>query len=176
MVDAEDPLLREAPVQPHVEVPGGGEVMAEGLFDHQAGVAREPGGGEPLGDDGEQRRRHGQVVGEEGSTRDVLGEFGEGGGVGVIAAHQTGAGEQLCQHGLVDRADGCYRVADVLVQLVVVPGGKGDTYDGYGHLAAGGQLVQRRQDQLAGEITGDAEQHQGVGTRTAHVARPLQLR
>ena len=41
---------------------GGREVVAEGLFDDEPRLAIEVDLGEPLGDGGEERRRHGEVV------------------------------------------------------------------------------------------------------------------
>ncbi|GAA3152114.1 hypothetical protein GCM10020001_089560 [Nonomuraea salmonea] len=94
---------------------------------------------------------------EEALAPDLVGQPGEGLGVAVVACDEPQVAGQPVERGVVRPTA---RLAGVLAQPVEVEVGPGDADDRQVEPAVGGQAVEGRQQHLAGEVAGDAEQHQ----------------
>ncbi len=173
VVDAEHGVRREHRGDHAVELLGGGEVMAERLLDDHAppGVALRMGQarfGQLLGDDGERPRRHGQVervvaVRAAGLIQllDGLRQAQERVGIVERALHEADAAGQLLPGRLAERRAAV--LFDVLLdpvgEILVAPVAPAETGQAElrGQQSPVGQGVDGRQELLAGEVAGDAE-------------------
>jgi hypothetical protein len=85
--------------------------------------------------------------------------------VPVVARHEVHQTLQPLQRRGLDVVQRCLdAVADVFAQLLGVPVGAGHADHGHGELTALDEPVERGEDHLAGEVTGDSEEHQYVRT------------
>ena len=140
-----------------------GEVVAEGLLDHDAGARGQAGVREALHDRAEQERRDLEVEDralrvreprrqplERRRVREVAGEVGEARGEAL---------EDLRVEPLARRHD---RLASALAQVVDRPVVDGDADDRAREQPARLQAVERVQGHLLREVPGDAEDHEHV--------------
>ena len=162
--------------------------MSEGLLDDDAapGVGRllhEPGAGDALSHGREPSRRDRQVEGAVAARAP--------GGVKVIhhASELVVGGVVLKGAELHEAHPRCQLLPDsgtpwgagtspsrflhVAAQVVVGPGASADAHQGEagGEQAAVGQVVDGRQELVAGQITSDAEHHQNAGVRDTRKAK-----
>ena len=163
MVDAKDRVLGEGATQRGVERLGGGEVAAEGLFDHQPRALGKPGLVQPLDHGGEHRGRDGEV--EErvcgGAERRL--ETGETARVAVIAGDVAQPVSEPGEHRIIDGAQmGLDPVAGAGGEFLGGPIVQSDADDRALEGAARLHPVERGKDHLVGEIAGGAEDHQRV--------------
>ena len=179
-------MRREHRVHDRVQLPGAGQVVAERLLDHHPPPRLPPGHraagvGQPrplqLPDHQRERlRRHGQVervvaAGAAGLVQlgHGLRELVERVVVGELAGHEPDALQHLLPHRVPERGPRVQldRVVGDLREVLVdpVPAGEPDQREAGRQQAAVGQVVDRRQQLLAGQVTGDAEhdQHAGAG-------------
>ena len=173
VVDAEDVVGAEDGVDQLVELAAGGQVLAEGLLDDDpappvGGALRHAGAFHLLEDDGEQRRRDGEVEGGVAPDPVAALQLPEGGGEGVEgvvvverALHERDVGGELLPDLLAPRRAGVLpggrarQLGEVLV-LPVAPGEPEQREVGR-QQAPVGQVVDGREQLLAGQVTGDAE-------------------
>ncbi len=163
VVDPQDLLLLQQAVQPLVQVPGRGGIVAEGLLDQDVGVPGEPCALQLADDIGEQGRRDLQVEQRTACSLEPLTEVLVELGVGEVPVQVVHAGRETLQRLLVnllfDRLDG---FAHRLPQLVYGPFLTGDPDDRTVQTVRGLQPVQSGKRHLVREVTGDAEYHQDV--------------
>ena len=139
------------------------EVAAERLLDHDPGAAGQTGVGQPGGDVVEQARRDRQVEHRVLDALEALGQPLEGLRLPVVAAHVAEGGGEPSQHRLVD---GPRRRPPPTPgpgsSGLVVPVGGGDADDREAvELAPLGQVVERREELLVGQVAGGPEQRSG---------------
>ncbi len=188
VVDAEDRPRGEDGGQHVVELARRLEVVAEGLLDHHATPRGHPGGvdrrlGQPVllelrHHGAEERRGDGEVEGRVAAGAARLVELAHGpaqGGEGVVvvevARHEAEALGELAPH-LLAEGRACVlldRVVDDLREVLVGPvaPGEADEREARGQQPAVGEVVDRRHDLLAGQVAGDAEEHQARRARDA---------
>ena len=193
VVDAVDLPLVEALANDGVERARAVEVAAERLFDHDphpapvvavfAGHTRraalvQPGFAEALDDHREQARRRGQV--EDAVAAGVLGrvEAVEGVaqapvafGIVELALHVAHGAQHVVAGARLGRAGAEEAVDRVARQPAhVLPGQRlaavADQREAERQDVVAGQVVQGRDELAAGEVAGDAEQHDGAGLGT----------
>ena len=188
VVDPEDVVGAHDASHEGIELPGAGAVVSEGLLDDDAapGVGRllhEPGAGDALSHGREPSRRDRQVEGAVAARAP--------GGVQVIhhASELVVGGVVLKGAELHEAHPRCQLLPDsgtpwgagtrpsrflhVAAQVVVGPGASADAHQGEagGEQAAVGQVVDGRQELVAGQITSDAEHHQNAGVRDTRKAK-----
>ena len=178
VVDPEDAVRREDVLDDRVELPGRREVVAEGLLDDDAaprpGLGRgEAGPLELLAHGGERAGRDREVERVVAAGAALLVELGDGlgeqveGGVVVEAAGDEadalgeGAPHLLAERGARVLLD---RLVDDLAEVLVGPvaPGEPDEREAGRQQPAVGEVVDRRHELLAGEVAGDAEEHQAA--------------
>ena len=180
VIDPVDALLCKMPVQAGIQAQGAGEVLAEGLFDHDAvatGRGGQSGGAETLHHGGEIGWRHRQVehpvgaVATRGRT-DVLAQPVVVGTVMEIAAEVIEAVGEAREHTRVRTA------FEIAVQHFGEPGAplcitpvaprERDQAQVRLQLSCRIQTVERGQQLAAGEIAGGPEDHEVAGGRCGH--------
>jgi len=97
------------------------------------------------------------------------------GGAVVAADHSEPAGEVVECVGVDVTDGGTDGVGGVVAQLVVVPVRRGHAHDREIEVPGRGQVVERGEQLLAGQVAGGSEQHERVGATRAH-DRPLAWR
>src|SRR5699024_11185444 len=181
VVDPEDRVRREDRLDDVVELLRALEVVAEGLLDDDAPPRlvvgrRQAAALELLADDGEEVRRDREVEGvvAPGAALLVklthrLGEEVEGGVVVEDAGDESEALGQGAPDLLAEGRPGvlAHRVADDLAEVLVGPVTTGEADEGEPgrEEAPVGEVVDRRQELLAGEVAGDPEEHEAARPR-----------
>ena len=163
VVDAEDLLLADRPVQLRGERLGRCEVVSERLLDHHARSAGEPGGREAADDRGEERRRGLEVEDRRARLVHRLGEPLVGRGIGEIAMHVGESRGQAVERCAVDLPDARLdRLAHAPSQLRERPVVGRHADDRAVEDAAALEAVERLERHLLREIPGDPEGDEGV--------------
>src|SRR5579875_3601119 len=179
VVDAQDLVLGQHLVQPVVEGAGGCQVVTERFLHGDPCAVQQARRGEVLDDRAEQRRRHLQVVQRPPAAADLRGEPGVQLAVCGIAVQVAQPPGEPPEHLLVERlAAAGDRVLGAPYQLLRGHLLARDADDPAPEQPAALQPVQRAERHLAGQVAGDAEDHQRVRllaavtqSQTSHVAR-----
>ncbi len=163
MIDPVDALLGVMGLHRLVELARALEVATEGLLQHDA-AAIQPAGAQAIGDGREQERRDGQVADRTLGVGDLRCDLFERLGFSIVTRHVVETiGEPLPDVfvDLLPTLD--ERLVSVVAQFVERPVRRGDTDHRHPEDAVGLELVQRGEQLLLRQVTGDAEEHQGVG-------------
>ncbi len=176
VIDAEHRLGREDPVQRRVQLPRAGQVVAERLLDHHPPPAapvrvRQAAALELLDHGGKLVRRDRQVervVPARAPLRvelaHALGELVERRVVAERPGHEPDALAELLPHRVTERRARVllHRLVGDLGEILVrpVPPGEADEREAWRQQAPVGQVVDRRHQLLAREVTGDPEHDQ----------------
>ena len=157
-----------------VELPRGGQVASERLFDDDARMIGQVRGAEPCDHRREERGRDGEVVRRAPSATQRLFYRRERARVVIVPAHVPEQGQKMVEGALViDPARSLDAVLHAIAQMRQTPlrGGDADDRDLQG--ASFRHRIERREDHLVGEIARHTEEHQRVRTRGGHEAPPL---
>ena len=164
VVDAEDLPLGQMLSQLVVEGASRGQVVAEGLLDHDPGAVGQVGAGQAVDHLAEQRRRDLQVEHRGVLALDRLAKAFIGFRVVVVSRHHRQSFGKAVEDRVVD---GLAAVGDrrarVGAQFVVRPVAACHADDGAIQQLATFQPVQGPEGHLLGQVSGDAEDHQHVG-------------
>ena len=157
-----------------VELPRGGQVASERLFDDDARMLGQVRGAEPFDHRLEERGRDGEVVRRAPGAAQRFLDRRERARVVIVPAHVTEQGQKMVQGALViDPARSLDAVLHAIVQIRQTPfrGGDADDWDVQG--ASFRQRIERREDHLVGEIARHTEEDQCVRTGGGHQAPPF---
>ena len=199
MVDPEHRMGGEHRVQHRVQFLGAGQVMPERLFDHhpppglvttgvRRGRGRQPGALELLHHRRERLRRYRQIkrVVPPGAALGVqlghrLGDGVECLVIGEVTGNEPDALHHLLPHRLAERRAGVGldRVVGALGEVLMLPVPPGEAHQGKTRWQqpAVGQVIDRWQQLLGGQVPGHPEHHQHArpgDPRDAAVARVAQ--
>src|SRR5262249_22710522 len=164
VVDAEDGFLGEDRVDRRVELPGRGDVAAEGFLDDHAGAFGAPRLAESLDDVAEEKGRDREVVRRVLRGAERLPEDGEGRGIAVVSIDVLEPREELPE-GLLVHASAVLVDARLraLAQLFERPSRLRDADDGHAQVPVHRHVLERREDLLVSEVSRGAEEDEGVG-------------
>ena len=172
VIDPIELRLVDVLVQLVCELPGRGEVVAEGLLDHEPGVLRESGGGQAADHWLEERWRDLEVENGMLERLDGIADLGERGGVGVVPAEIGEPGcEALEGRGVELLARGFDRFARVFPKLLHAPVASGNADDRHAQETALLEPVERAKRHHPGEVAGDTEDHEDVARRVGRGVR-----
>jgi hypothetical protein len=168
MVDAEDVFFREIVVEDAAERVRRFAVAPERFLHHEPRVLRAARLGELGRHLREQDRRNGEVVQGALGIAHLLAQTGEHVRVGVVAVHVAKLAQELLERIGVDvAAMGLDAVGRALFELVQSPALLGDADNRRGQALVTHEPVKSGEDLLIGEITGRAEEGEGVGIALA---------
>ncbi len=145
------------------------QVVAEGLFDHDAGPLRASGLRQLLHDGSEERGRDRQVVRRVLGTAERLSQRGEGCRILVVSVDVAKPAGELVERGPVQSAILLDAVLRPRAQLVERPVGLGDADDRDLELAALGHRLQRGKNLLERQIARRSEEHERVRMYVGHL-------
>jgi len=186
VVDTEDRVGGERALHHLVQLPRRGEVVAERLLDDDTtpprgllvSFADEAGGLELRGDQGERLRRDREVVRVvthraplDVELVDGLAKTSERLGIIELALDEADAFEQLLPGLLAELGPGVLldRLVHDLREVLILPVAPGETHERESgrQQTAVGEVVHRRHELLARQVSRHAEDHQGARTRDA---------
>ena len=154
-----------------VELPRGGQVASERLFDDDARMLGQVRGAEPFDHRLEERGRDGEVVRRAPGAAQRLFYRRERVRVVIIATHVPEPGQKMVEGALViDPARSLDAVRHAFAQTRQTPLREGDADDRDLQGASFRHRIERREDHLVGEIARHTEEHQRVRTRCGHQA------
>ena len=166
VVDAEDRRFREYRMRDRAELDGGREIAAEGLFDDEAGMLAEPIDAQARDDRREQRRRYRQVIRRAPCFTERALQRAKCRRILVVAAHVTQQRSQAIECRLVvDRGFTAHALANAPLHFLRGPLGRCDADDRHRQRTAFHHGIEGREDLPAGEVAGEAEDDQCIGTR-----------
>ena len=161
-------------VRDAVELPRGGQVASERLFDNDARMLGQVRGAEPFDHRLEERGRDGEVVRRAPSATQRLFYRRERARVVIVPAHVPEQGQKMVEGALViDPARSLDAVRHAFVQTRQTPLREGDADDRDLQGASFRHRIECREDHLVGEIARHTEEHQRVRTGGGHQAPPF---
>ena len=163
MIDAEDRVFREHRVRNLVELPRGGQVASEWLFDNDARMLGQIRGTESFDHRLKERGRDSEVVRRAPSATQRLFYRRERARVFIVPTHVPEQGQKMVEGTLViDPARSLYAVRHALVQTRQTPLREGDADHRDLEGSSFHHRIERREDHLVGEIARHTEEHQRV--------------
>jgi hypothetical protein len=150
VVDAEDRRLGEHGQERAIERLRRREIVAERPLRHDATASRAAGAAEPGHHRREQARRNGEVVQRPLGSAQSATEQIERRRLSVVAVHVAEKRRELVERGSIDSAVRLQALPRACSQSLEIPTGL---------------RLQRREDLLVREVSGRAEEHQGVRPR-----------
>ena len=165
VVDPEDLVLAKVAVEDLVEFDRAGEIASERLLDDEAAVGGESDASEAGGDVVEQRRWDRHEEHRQLGIAKLLGDEVVDGWVLVVALDIAQVGAEPVDDRFVSTLKD---LTDVIDESLIGPLAARGADDGHVEPALGREFVERRNQLVLCQVTGDAEQHQRIGLVTVH--------
>ena len=163
MIDAKDGWLVEHAVQLCVEIARGGKIVAERLFDRQAGAGHAADRAHALDGHGEKFRRNGEVIQRMLRSAERATQLVQGFGTAQIAVDILQKTTERFECCVVDVDFSCqYAFPHIGHEACGVPSGPPDANDRRGEATLPHQPEQRRVEHFGGEIAAGSEYDQRV--------------
>jgi hypothetical protein len=172
VVDPEDRCFVEGSEQDPVELPRGGDVVAERLLDDDAGAVHTARLGELVHDQFEHHGRDGKVVRRPPGGTELFADGLERRRVLVVAIDVAQQAAQLTERRGIEPSVLLGAVLGTGLELFEVPAGLRHADDRHVEVAAFHHRLQRREDLLVREVASGAVENESVGMDVAHSALP----